>query len=61
MQVPMNNLEKIELIKVLSQGYAKPDLSDCCASPRTVFETKDYRIYIDAIIQDLLITSKIEY
>lgn len=60
-KVPMSNQEKILLVEVLSKGYAKPDLSDCCTGERTVFETKDYRRYIDAVIQDLLLTSKIIY
>ena len=57
----MTNQEKINLIGVLSQGYAKPDLStDCCTSPRTVYETKDYRPYIMAILNNLLEESQIE-
>lgn len=56
----MTNQEKIDLIGVLSRGYAKPDLSACCSDDRTVHETKDYRPYIFGILEDLMTTSKIK-
>lgn len=51
----MTNDEKIRLIEVLSNGYAKPDLSDtCCSGERTVRETKKFMPVIENLINSLV-------
>lgn len=45
--------EMIKLIEVLSKGYAKPDLGDCCSDQRTVYETKNYMPTIEKLINKL--------
>jgi hypothetical protein len=45
--------ETIKLIEVLSKGYAKPDLGDCCSEQRTVYETKNYMPTIEKLVKQL--------
>lgn len=44
----------IRWLDVLQKGYAKPDQTKgCCRDNGTVYETKHYKPYIDAINKEL--------
>lgn len=56
----MTNVDKIAWLKVLSDGYAKPDLSENPTGTGTVRETKNYMPWIMSINKHLCEASGIE-